>query len=261
MTAPTQKLIDVIAARTGTPRSGLAAKTVQELETILDESLMSQIRAEAAQAAEAADDELIRIQAEREADRVMHQLSMAKAREPHRKAEAERLLAQDRKAFADAARTLRFGECEANFSLLRQVLGEGNLSTYSIKQVIESGAVSLSPPTQQELTEWERERIERHNAFLKNTDVVTLRRLVREEREQKRQQVTQVQLDATQASAKQRHDLHGYVSLTPESRHRGNVIDARYVKTVDAQGLCELVKIYGDFQLNNILRYGNAQGA
>jgi hypothetical protein len=85
--------------------------------------------------------------------------------------------------------------------------------------------------------------------------------LVREEREQKQQQVKQAQLDATQASAKRRHDLHGYMPLTAESRHRGKVIDAQHIKTVDVQGLRELVRIYGDFQLNNILRYGNAQGA
>jgi hypothetical protein len=57
-----QKLIDLIVARTGTPRSELAAKTIQELEAILDDSLMAQIRGEAAQATEAADEELIRIQ-------------------------------------------------------------------------------------------------------------------------------------------------------------------------------------------------------
>jgi hypothetical protein len=119
----------------------------------------------------------------------------------------------------------------------------------------------LSGPTQQEPNDWERERIERHNAFLKNADVATLRNLVRQEAEQKLQQMAQAQLDATQASAKQRHDLHCYVSLTPESRHRGNVIDAQYIETVDVQGLRELVSIYGDFQLNNILRYGTAQGA
>ena len=42
-----EKLITLILARTGTPRSELAAKTIQELETILDDSLMAQIRAEA----------------------------------------------------------------------------------------------------------------------------------------------------------------------------------------------------------------------
>jgi hypothetical protein len=65
-----QKLIDVIAARTGTPRSELAAKTVQELETILDESFMAQVRAEAqnSPAAIEADQKLADLSRERQYD-------------------------------------------------------------------------------------------------------------------------------------------------------------------------------------------------
>jgi hypothetical protein len=247
-----QKLIDLIVARTGTPRSELAAKTVQELEAILDDSFMAQIRAEAAQAAEAADDELIRIQAEREADRVMHQLSMAKTREPHRKAEAERLLAQDRKAFADAARTLGFGLCDANLSLLRQGLGQGNLSTYSIKQVIESGAMSLSPPTQQELNEWQRERIEAHNNFLRQADPETLRRLVRQEAEQNRQRAAQEQAALEDAARAERDRYQGYPPL-PDT-WQGQPLNSQFIKKCSAETLKILIRRFGSDQVTHALR-------
>ena len=63
-----EKLIALIVARTGTPRSLLAAKTIQELGTILDDSLMAQIRAEAQNSATAleADQRIAEINADRE---------------------------------------------------------------------------------------------------------------------------------------------------------------------------------------------------
>jgi hypothetical protein len=220
----------------------------------------AQLKSAATKVAEA-DDRILELQAARAAERAWHEYEMSQSREPQRQAEEKAQLERDRRTFQDAAKTLRtLAVTEANFSLVRQSLGSG-FSVSQIQQLLNANPEILSRPTQQELNEWERERIERHNAFLKNADVVTLKNLVRQEAEHKRQQMAQAQLDATQASAKQRHDLHGYVSLTPESRHRGNVIDAQYIKTVDVQALRELVRIYGDFQLNNILRYGTAQGA
>jgi hypothetical protein len=220
----------------------------------------AQLKSAAIKAAEA-DDRILELQAARAADRAWHEYEMSQSREPQRMAEVKAQLEQDRKTFEDAATTLRrFAVNEANFDVIRKTLGVG-FSVSQIQQLVTENPDILSRPSQRELDAWQRERIEAHNKFLRNADVVTLKNLVRQESEQKLQLAAQAQLDATQASAKQRHDLHGYVSLTPESRHRGNVIDARYIKTVDVQGLRELVRIYGDFQLNNVLRYGTAQGA
>ncbi len=220
----------------------------------------AQLKSAATKAAEA-DDRILELQAARAADRAWHEYEMSQAREPQRQAEEKAQLERDRRTFQDAAKALRtFAVTEANFNVVRQTFGSG-FSISQIQQLLTVNPEILSGPTPEEVQQWNQEAQEQRQQFLRNADIVTLRRLVREEREQKQQQVKQAQLDATQASAKRRHDLHGYVSLTPESRHRGNVIDARYIKTVDAQGLRELVKLFGDFQLNNILRYGNAQGA
>jgi hypothetical protein len=212
-------------------------------------------------AAAEADERILRLQAARAADRAWHEYEMSQAREPQRQAEEKAQLERDRRTFQDAAKALRtFAVTEANFSVVRQTFGS-SFSISQIQQLLTVNPEILSGPTPEEVQQWNQEAQEQRQQFLRNADIVTLRRLVREDREQKQQQVKQAQLDATQASAKQRHDLHGYVSLTPESRHRGNVIDAQYIKTVDVQALRELVRIYGDFQLNNILRYGTAQGA
>src|ERR1700751_538304 len=73
-----QKLIDLIAARTGTPRSELAARSIPELEQLLNESLLAQIRAEApnSSAAIEADKRIAGIDAERLRAAQDHQLTL-----------------------------------------------------------------------------------------------------------------------------------------------------------------------------------------
>jgi hypothetical protein len=198
------------------------------------------------------EERILQAQAERAADRVMHQLRMEQAREPQRKAEAQQLLAQDKKAFADAARTLGFGEREANFSLLRQVLGSGNLSTYSIKQVIESGAVSLAPATQSELDERERERIEAHNNFLRQADPETLRRLAKQETEQNRQRAAHEQVARADAARAERDRYLGYLPIPDE--FQGQPLDSQFIKKCSAETLKRLIKMFGASQVTTRLR-------
>ncbi len=150
-------------------RQKLSAYSIEELRQV-EQAIVSQA------VSRVAEDELLRIQAEIAAERELFRLS----REPQRKAEAERQEKQDRETFKEAARSLQsFALNEANFSVLRSTLGP-NFTAYSIQQALASNALSLSPPTQQELDAWTREAIEAHNAALKSADLPTLRRLTRE---------------------------------------------------------------------------------
>jgi hypothetical protein len=146
----------------------------------------AQLKSAATKAAEA-DDRILELQAARAADRAWHEYEMSQAREPQRQAEEKAQLERDRRTFQDAAKTLRtLAVTEANFSLVRQSLGSG-FSVSQIQQLLNANPEILSRPTQQELNEWERERIEQHNQMLRNADPVTLRRLVRQQAEQNRQ--------------------------------------------------------------------------
>src|SRR5262249_42763555 len=140
------------------------------------------------------------------------------ARKPQRQKEDELQLAKDRKVFLEACREFQIGTTDANFSLIRSVLGPG-FSASQIGQGFRSGTLQVSPARPEEVQQWTREAEEQRLQILRSADVVSLKKLVRQEAEQKRNQVAQAQMDATQASAKQRHELHGYRPLTPESRH------------------------------------------
>jgi len=70
------------------------------------------------------------------AEQLLHQLRMHEATEPRRKAEAVKQEKQDRRTFADAAKTIRsFAAIEANFNVIRQTLGDG-FSVHQIQQML-----------------------------------------------------------------------------------------------------------------------------
>ena len=156
----------------------LQTKTISELEVILHQAKLAEI--------EMLREQRIRAQAEAAAARVIFQLNQQAALEPQRKAQAEARLKEDRKTFEDAAKTLRsFGINEANFNTTRQTLGEG-FSVYVIQQMLTANRAMLSPPTQEELNQCERERIAARNKFLLEADPGTLRTAAKQEVEQKR---------------------------------------------------------------------------
>ena len=252
-----QELVDLLWARIGISRSELSTKTVAELESILTDHHLAQIRAEAAQAAEAADEELIQIQAERAAARAIHELEMSQAREPHRRAEVKAQLEQDRKTFEDAARTLRsFGVNEANFNVVRQTLGVG-FSVHQIRQMLAANGAMLSPPKQQELNDWERERIERHNEMLRNADTETLRSIVRSESEQRRIQFQRDE-DQRQLAAREAKDqAFGFPPLPEINAATGEKLNSAYfirLSNTDLQKFKNYIRYYGASQITRALR-------
>src|SRR5215470_2765157 len=92
------EIISVVLARTAPAnrwqlRRTLELKSTEELEQMHREIVL-----------EAAEDELTRIRAERDADRVLHRIHMDKIRQPQQQGEEKRQLALDKDEFDRACR-------------------------------------------------------------------------------------------------------------------------------------------------------------
>ena len=248
------EIIDVFIVRTAPAdrqhlRQILEKMSKEELE-MAHEALQAQVQLQATE------EELLRIQVEREADRVLHELDMQKARESQTRGEAKAQLEADRKTFIDAAKSLRsFTVNEANFNVTRQTLGAG-FSIYQIQQMLAANAAVLSPPTQQELDEWDRAAIEAHNLRLLSMDIPTLRKLAREAGA--RGPVAPPP-DETQRirQASDRADGYAYPVLPDEFRD-GNgpeeALDAKFLKKCSKETFKFLLKRYGSAQIDEGLR-------
>jgi len=218
------EIIDLVVVRaSGTPgelqrlRLALSAKSTEELEQIHHQILL-----------EAADDQLIQIQVEREANRLWHQYEMQQAREPQRKAQEEAQLKQDREVFNEAVVKLGLSNVESNFSLIRQVLGPG-FTTWSIQQAIQSNAIQLVKATQRELDQRRQQAAEERQEYLINqASPGELRAAARTESEQSRAQA-QREENQRQIQAREAKDAGLFPSL-PESTSDGVKLDAGFFK-------------------------------
>ena len=201
------------------------------------------------------EEQLLEIQADRAVTNAMYQYYKQREREPQRIAEEKALLETDRKTFAEAAKTLRsFALNDANFNVIRRTLGAG-FSVYAIQQTIASDALSLSPPTQPELDEWERQAIEEHNLRLLSADIPTLRKLAREAGA--RGPIAPSHLDETQrVRAAERVDGTVYPALPEEFLENGKevVLDAAFIKRSSRETYRLLLNRYGSDQITEALR-------
>ena len=229
-------------------RRTLDRMTAEQLQTAY-EALQRQVELEATE------ERFYKALAESAAEDLRHHLRMQEVREPQRLAEEKFQLEQDRRTFADAARTLRsFGMTIANFNLIRQTVGE-NFSVYQVQEMIAANGATLSPPTQQELDEWTRQDIEAHNRRLLSADIPTLRKLAREAGARG---PVAPQLDETQKVRQaERVDGTVYPSLPDEFRNGNNpeeVLDAAFIRKCSKETLRLLLKRYGADQVNEALR-------
>jgi len=195
---------------------------------------------------EAKEEELLRIQAESAADAAMHLYYRQKEREPQRKAKEKAQLEVDRKTFINAAKTLRiFGVTEANFDVCRRTLGAG-FSIYQIQQMVTANGGTLSPPTQEELNEWDREAIEAHNLRLLGADIPTLRKLAREAGARIAAEPPPAAMDQVQmVRAAEKSQNNQLQPLLSDSRFKGEIIDLELVRQLDGDSLKKLIRIYG----------------
>jgi hypothetical protein len=244
-----QEIIDVFIVRAApADRPGLR----QQLDRMSKEELAEAYKIIQLQGKE---EQLLEIQADRAAAAAMYKYQAQKAHEPQRKAEEKAQLAKDTQTFADAAKTLRsFGVNDANFNVIGRTLGAG-FSVYQIQQMVAANGGTLSPPTQEELNEWDREAIEAHNLRLLGADIPTLRKLAREAGARG---PVAPQLDETQrVRAAERVEDIAYPPLPEEFRdgnNREEVLDASFIKKCSRETLRLLIKRYGSAQVTEALR-------
>src|SRR6266700_2005884 len=248
-----QEIVDVFIVRAASAereglRQILEKMSKDELE-MAHEALVAQFELQARE------EEIFRIRADSAADQALHSFRMQKAREPQRLAEEKAQLEQDRKTFADAARTLRsFGMTIANFNLIRQTVGE-NFSVYKVQEMLAANGAILSGPSQQELDDWTRQDIEAHNRRLLSADIPTLRKLAREAGARG---PVAPQLDETQKVRQaERVDGTVYPSLPDEFRDGNNpeeVLDAAFIRKCSKETMRLLLKRYGADQVNEALQ-------
>ena len=232
-------------------RRTLEQMSAEEL-SVAYEALLAQESLDAS--LEATEEELIRIRAEAAAEQALFQLHMQKAREPKRLADEKAQLAKDRKTFEDVARSLQFSLNGANINVIRSTLGS-NFTEYSIREAIGSNALQLSPPTQEELTEWYREAVEAHNQRLLSLDIPSLRKLAREAGARG---PAAPELDETQRVRQAEQNAGAeYPILPDEYRDEAgveHVLNAEFIRRCSSQTLRFLMKKYGSEQINNLLR-------
>jgi DNA-binding transcriptional MerR regulator len=197
-------------------------------------------------------EKLIQAQAEREADRILHQLRMQKLREPERKQAAAALLKQDQETFNSAAKVLRsFALNEANFNVIRQTLGE-NFSIHQIREMLAGNGAMLSPPTQQELDQWNSAAIEQHNEALQRMDPDQLRARVRQEAADSRVAQATAAAASQLEAAQKRDAVMGFPAL-PDTWN-GQKLDAAFIKNCSVETQKLLSKRFGSAQLTARLR-------
>lgn len=170
-------------------------------------------------------------------------------KEKKRKAEAEAALPRDRETFSEATRRFRISPVQANFALIREVLGPG-FTLYQLQEAIRSKSIHLAPVSQAELDEWAAQSIEERNTELfriAEEDPAKLRRIVREEAEARRAQQHQQELEAADAARKARDIARGYPPLPPE-------ISKDVIKQASTERLKDLIRKYGNDALTNRLR-------
>ena len=221
-------------------RVELQARTLAELKAFLGVVSSSDYQAELAE------EEILRVQAERVADRILFQIQHQKATEPERRAKAAAQLAQGKEVFAAVCRKHVVANIEANFSLLRKVVGD-DFTEYSAAQAITSGAVKLAKADQSELDQWNAEALEQRNEFLLNADTETLRTLAREEHAIKRQAAVQTDADLQLAASKVRDAIIGF-PLLPDTWN-GQKLDSEFIRHCSAETQKLLQKRFGSAQL------------
>jgi len=146
---------------------------------------------------------------------------------------------------------------EANWTVLHSVLGSG-FSEYQIREAVTSGAVRVSPATQEELAAWAQEAAETRADFLINrASPSELREAARLEAEQRRVQFQQQEAERSLAEREKADKQFGYPPLPEFNLETSERIDAAYLhrlSNVDRDRFKMLLRKYGNFALTQRLR-------
>jgi hypothetical protein len=170
--------------------------------------------------------------------------------DPRKQAEARKQrLEQDRKTFDTVCRKHLIGSTEANFRLLRDVLGD-DLTEYSATQAITSGAAQLSPASVTEIQQWKQEAAQAQQDYFRNQATPDeLRHSVRAESVQVRKTAAQQQFEFELARGYERDVVIGKCLALP-SHWNGQLLDASFIKRADPATLRLMVRKFGTSQIS-----------
>jgi hypothetical protein len=193
----------------------LATHTVPELRAYLEKVSSSSYQRELQEQAIAeVEDQIIQVQAQREADRVLFILNQQKATEPKRKADAAKKEVRGREIFSVICRRHNLSECEANFRALfdSDLLG----SVFAADQAIVSNAVSLAKADPETSSKFDQERVQSHNDSLQRMDTAQLKARVRQEAADSRATAVQQEADRQFEASRARDAVMGFPPLPGE---------------------------------------------
>jgi hypothetical protein len=155
-----------------------------------------------------------------------------------------------RDVFHDLMVELGLSESHANWNLFPKDLLD---NAYTAKQAIVSGAVrGLMPATPSEQTERNEVAIDRENLRLLNSDVPTLKKLAREEAEQRR--VATAQADADRILKEKEQIEAGQFEPLPATTHDGRTIDKKFFLQCDRKTMGYYISRYGDANVTARIR-------
>ncbi len=228
-------------------RKILESKTIDQLKDILAEAVTT--------FQEEKEERLLQTQAERAANRALHEWNTAQAQEPQRKAEAAALKRANRDVFLSAVKELGLSAAEANFSVLVAALGE--LSVFGIRDFLATNPTALVGATEKELQEREAEKIQAYNKMLRNADPITLKKLAQQEAEQRRAEHIRQEDARQRAATKERDEALGFPVLPTHNLETGEALDSAYfirLSNNDMHRFRMYVKRYGSHNVTNRLR-------
>jgi hypothetical protein len=271
-----QDLVDLIVARGAATRQQLLRKSDEELVKILDDSLLADIRAEAAQAPQI-------VARQREADQINedrlwtrfffkhpeitdvaanrkmifdYALSLsydgvvtfenlaeaAKAklsgldRQKVKQVPTAANLKQDEKTLQEYCRANRLEPNTAALNLLRQEFGAG-FSSAQIDKTLQSRLIAFDPASDEHVLQWTREEAEERQDYLINqASPEELRATAKAEAEQRRIQAQREEAERQIAAREQMDAVYGFPPL-PEFNSAGEKIDAAYLNKISNTNL------------------------
>jgi len=269
-------MIELIVVRGVATRSELQSKSIQELEKILDDSLIAGIRAQAAQdpqivARQRQADEINADRlwtrfffkhpeiADNAANRKMlfdyalslsydgdvtfeHLDEAAKvklpglARQKVKQVPTAANLKQDEETLQQFCRASRLEPNAAALSLVRQEFGAGFTSD-QVGNALQSGLIHLGPASDEHARQWAQEDQEERQDFLINqASPQELRQAARSEAEQRRDHAVQQETERQIAAREQMDAAYGFPPL-PEFNAEGTKLDAAYLNKISNTNL------------------------
>jgi hypothetical protein len=160
---------------------------------------------------------------------------------------------QDRETFSKFARANDLSEVEANFHLVKSVLGSG-FDQYALAQAVNSGQVQLAPASPEELAKFHQEAAVARADFLRNYATPDeLREAAATEAEQRRQAAQQQFVNEQDEAGRKRAAESGKPQLPEVNSLTGEKLDATFFNKLSVTNRQEFRRYVGFYGGNQIV--------